>query len=91
MTEKLSEELIAGGYNENTPAAIVYKASWPDEKVVHCTVATLAEAASANNISNLALITVGGFLGNEYDRSELYNHSFTHGFREASTAKEAVK
>ena len=91
MTDKLSQELIAGGYKPETPAAIVYKASWPDEKVVHCTVATLAEAASANNISNLALITVGGFLGNEYDRSELYNPSFTHGFREASVAKEAVK
>lgn len=91
MTDKLSQELIAGGYKPETPAAIVYKASWPDEKVVHCTVATLAEAASANNIRNLALITVGGFLGNEYDRSELYNPSFTHGFREASVAKEAVK
>ena len=91
MTDKLSQELIAGGYKPETPAAIVYKASWPDEKVVHCTVATLAEAASANNIRNLALITVGGFLGNEYDRSELYNPSFTHGFREASIAKEAVK
>lgn len=91
MADKLSQELIAGGYKPETPAAIVYKASWPDEKVVRCTVATLAEAASVNNISNLALITVGGFLGNEYDRSELYNPSFTHGFREASTTKEAVK
>ena len=84
MTAKLSTELIAGGYTAETPAAIVYKASWPDEKVVHCTVGTLAEAAAANNISNLALITVGGFLGDKYDRSELYNPTFTHQFRDAS-------
>lgn len=91
MTEKLSQELIAGGYKTDTPAAIVYKASWPDEKVVHCTVGTLAEAAAANNISNLALITVGGFLGSEYERSELYNPGFSHGFRQASATKEAGK
>ncbi|NCD08644.1 MAG: precorrin-4 C(11)-methyltransferase [Negativicutes bacterium] len=91
MTEKLSQELIEGGYTPETPAAIVYKASWPDEKVVHCTVATLAAAAKDNNISNLALITVGGFLGDTYDRSELYNPSFSHGFREASVSKEGEK
>ena len=91
MTEKLSKELIAGGYKADTPAAIVYKASWPDEKVVHCTVGTLAEAAEANNISNLALITVGGFLGKEYDRSELYNPAFSHGFRQASKLEDDAK
>lgn len=84
MTEKLSEELIAGGYNENTPAAIVYKASWPDQKIVHCTVGTLKEAALEHNIANLALITVGNFLGNEYQRSELYSPTFSHRFRKAA-------
>ena len=91
MTGKLSQELIAGGYKADTPAAIVYKASWPDEKVVRCTVGTLAEAAASNNISNLALITVGGFLGNVYERSELYNPGFSHGFRQASVTKEVIK
>lgn len=90
MTEKLSGELIAGGYTADTPAAIVYKASWPDEKVVRCTVGTLAEAAAANNISNLALITVGGFLGNEYERSRLYHPDFTTKFR-AGTDSEGKK
>ena len=84
MLEKLSKELVAGGYKNNTPAAIVYKASWPDQKVCRCTVGTLAETAKANNISNLALICVGEFLGNEYDRSKLYNPTFSHGFRNAT-------
>ena len=91
MLEKLEKELVAGGYKADTPAAIVYKASWPDEKVCKCTVATLAETAKENNISNLALICVGGFLGNIYDRSELYNPTFTHGFRKASKEKVSSK
>ena len=91
MLEKLSEELIKGGYKATTPAAIVYKASWPDEKVVKCTVGTLAESAAQYGINKTALITVGGFLGNEYDRSELYNPTFAHGFREADPSKLNIK
>ena len=87
MLEKLEKELVAGGYKADTPAAIVYKASWPDEKVCKCTVSTLAQTAKENNISNLALICVGDFLGNIYDRSELYNPTFTHKFRKASKEK----
>ena len=91
MLEKLSSELIKGGYTAQTPAAIVYKASWPDEKIVHCTVGTLAESAAKYGINKTALITVGGFLGNEYDRSELYNPTFAHGFREADPSKLDLK
>jgi precorrin-4/cobalt-precorrin-4 C11-methyltransferase len=83
MLETLQKELISGGYGADEPAAIVYKASWPDEKVLHCTVGTIAETAAANNIKNLALITVGGFLGSNYKRSELYNPAFETGFRKA--------
>ncbi|MDD4321387.1 MAG: hypothetical protein PHH31_07615 [Acidaminococcaceae bacterium] len=54
-------------------------------------VATLAQTAKENNISNLALICVGEFLGNEYDRSKLYNPTFSHGFRAASAEKEESK
>ena len=91
MLEKLSSELIKGGYTAQTPAAIVYKASWPDENIVHCTVGTLAESAAKYGINKTALITVGGFLGNEYDRSELYNPTFAHGFREADPSKLDLK
>ena len=91
MLEKLSSELIKGGYTAETPAAIVYKASWPDQMVVRCTVGTLAESAAKYGINKTALITVGGFLGNEYDRSELYNPTFAHGFREADPSKLELK
>lgn len=83
MLEELTKRLEAGGYDANTPAAIVYKATWPDEKIVRTTVGGLARAAKENNITKTALITVGGFLGAEYDRSKLYDPSFTTEFRQA--------
>ncbi len=81
MIDELSEKLISGGYSENTPAAIVYKASWKDEKVMRCTVRTLAETARVNNIKKTALITVGDFLGDDYSLSKLYDVSFTTEYR----------
>ncbi|MDO4270841.1 MAG: precorrin-4 C(11)-methyltransferase [Eubacteriales bacterium] len=82
--DELSARLIAGGYAPETPAAIVYKATWPDERVVRTTVAGLPAAAARENITKTALITVGGFLGGAYDRSKLYDPAFETGFREAS-------
>ena len=79
---ELSRRLIAGGYAPDTPAAIVYKATWPDEKVIRTTVSGLAEAAAKEQVTKTALITVGGFLGASYERSKLYDPSFTTGFRE---------
>lgn len=85
MLGRLSAELIAGGYAPETPAAIVYKATWPDEKVIRTTVFGLEQAAKENGINKTALITVGGFLGDQYERSKLYDPTFSHGCREAQT------
>ena len=84
MLEELSERLIKGGYSENTPAAIVYKATWPDEKVCRCTVGTLAQTAKANDINKTALITVGNFLGELHSLSKLYSADFDTEFRKAN-------
>lgn len=83
MLEELSRRLIAGGYPPGTPAAIVYKATWSDEKVCRCTVQELAETAKQNNISKTALIAVGDFLGDDYSLSKLYDPAFETGFRKA--------
>lgn len=82
MLEALTERLLVGGYKKDTPAAIVYKATWDDEKKFICTVETLARTAKENNITKTALIIVGDFLGSEYELSKLYDPSFTHEFRE---------
>ncbi|MBU5432530.1 precorrin-4 C(11)-methyltransferase [Intestinimonas sp. MSJ-38] len=82
LLEQLKEDLVEGGYPPETPAAIVYKATWPDEKVCICQVSTLAETAQKEGINKTALILVGDFLGQQYDRSLLYHPNFTTGFRE---------
>ena len=81
MLEKLSHELIKGGYSPETPAAIVYKASWEDEKILRCRVSELAETAGRYNIRKTALITVGHFLGDDYSLSKLYDPDFETEFR----------
>ncbi|MCM1314591.1 MAG: precorrin-4 C(11)-methyltransferase [Prevotella sp.] len=81
MTAELSERLISGGYSPKTPAAIVYKATWADEKIMRCTVGTLAETARKNGITKTALITVGDFLGDDYSLSRLYDANFTTEYR----------
>lgn len=85
LLEQVQEQLLQGEYTEDTPAAIVYKATWPDEKVVRCTVGTLAQSAKREGIHKTALILVGDFLGSTYERSKLYDPSFTTEFREAET------
>lgn len=82
LLEQLTEDLVEGGYPPETPVAIVYKATWPDEKVCICQVSTLAETAQKEGINKTALILVGDFLGQQYDRSLLYHPNFTTGFRE---------
>lgn len=85
MLEKLSERLIAGGYTADTPAAIVYKATWEDEKSVVCTVGTLAQCAKENGITKTALMIIGDVVSHShYRRSDLYHPEFTTEFREAS-------
>lgn len=88
LLEQLQVELMKGGYPADTKAAIVYKATWPDEQVYRCTVETLAQTAKENNVTKTALIVVGNVLDGEYDRSELYNPTFTTMFREASAEKK---
>ena len=85
LLEELSRHLIDGGYSADTPAAIVYKATWEDEKSFVCTVGTLAETAKKNNITKTALMIIGDVVNcSNYDRSKLYDPGFTTEFREAS-------
>lgn len=84
MLKELASELIAGGYPPETPAALVYKASWPDERVLRGPLESIPAMAEEAGISKTALVLVGGFLGDDYDLSRLYDASFSHGCRRAS-------
>ena len=84
LTEKLQRELLEGGYPGSTPVAVVYKATWPEEKILRCTVETLHRTVTENHLTKTALIIVGDCLGDRYERSCLYAPDFSTEFREAS-------
>ena len=84
MLKELSRRLIAGGYEAATPAAIVYKATWPDEEAYTCTVATLADTAEEHRITKTALVLVGDVITHQhYKKSRLYAPDFSTEFRQA--------
>lgn len=82
MLERVQEELLKGAYTAETPAALVYKATWPEEKTVRCTVGTLAKAGERAGIHKTALVLVGDFLDSPYEKSKLYDAAFTTEYRE---------
>ncbi|CCX36910.1 putative uncharacterized protein [Clostridium sp. CAG:1013] len=88
LLEEVQEELLRGGYPHDTPAAIVYKATWPDEKVIRCTVGTLAQRGTQEGIRKTALLLIGEFLDAPYQRSRLYDPTFTTEFRQASSPEQ---
>ena len=84
LTEKLQADLIGGGYPEDTPAAIVYKATWPEERIFRCTLKDLDRTVKDNGLTKTSLIIVGGCMGDEYMRSLLYHPHFTTEFRQGT-------
>lgn len=84
MLGELSKRLIAGGYRKDTPAAIVYKATWPEEESYICTIEDLEETAAAHGITKTALILVGDVIAHRgYEKSRLYAPDFSTEFRQA--------
>ncbi len=82
--EELTKRLCTA-YPLKTPAAVVYKASWPEQKIVVGTLENLAEKTKLAGIEKTALVLVGDFLGDQYALSKLYDKTFTHGFRQGKT------
>jgi precorrin-4/cobalt-precorrin-4 C11-methyltransferase len=85
----LVKELLEAGRSKDTPCAIVYKATWPDEEKYVTTLENLALVAEQHNITKTALIIVGDVVAPKgYDKSKLYDATFTTGFREGSSTNE---
>ena len=81
----LQEELLEGGYAPDTPCAVVYKASWPDELVIECALDELADKIREAGFTRQALVLVGPGLRAGGTRSHLYHPEFSHSFRKAET------
>ena len=83
--EKLSEKLMTS-YEKDTPAAVVYKASWNDQKIIISTLENIAREVKKEGITKTAIVYVGRFLEDEFEMSRLYDKGFSHEFREANDA-----
>ena len=81
--DEMTQQLMEGGYESTTPVAVVYKATWPDQKIVRGTLADIAPKVKEAGITKTALTVVGDFLGDEYELSKLYDKHFTTEFRQA--------
>ena len=84
LADKVKIQLLEGGYAPETPVAVVYKATWPEEKILRTTVEKLPEAMKREEITKTALIVVGDVLGGEYAKSKLYDASFSTEFRKGT-------
>lgn len=82
--EKVVEKLAKGYGSYDVPIAVVYKATWPEQKVIYGTLEDIAEKVRNEGIGNFSQILVGGFIEGDYQRSLLYHPEFTHAFREGS-------
>ncbi len=84
LLDELAKKLVEGGYTEDTPCALVYKATWPDEKSFICTIGTLYETAVKNDIKKTAIVLVGEAIASkDYSKSRLYDKYFSTEFRKA--------
>lgn len=82
--EKVVEKLKKGYGREDVPVAVVYKATWPEQKIIKGRLNTIAEMVREEGIKNFSQILVGDFIEGDYERSLLYHPEFTHGFREGT-------
>ena len=80
----VSQTVIITRAPGRTPVAVVYKATWPEEKIFRCTVGTLHETVTGNGLTKTSLIVVGNCLGDNYLRSLLYHPDFTTEFRKGA-------
>ena len=83
MLDALQAELLRGAYAEETPAALVYKATWPEERLLRCRLGDLAAVGREAGVRPTALVLVGDFLRQAGERSRLYDPAFSTGYREA--------
>ena len=82
--DELCTTLKEAGYEGDTPMAVVYKASWPEQKIYYGTVDTMPQIVKENNVTKTAMTMVGGFLGDKFELSKLYDAHFTTEYRKGT-------
>ena len=84
LLSQIVKQAIDGGYSKSTPAAVVYRASWPDQKVIVGTLEDITKKVRAERIIKTAIVIIGDVIQpSSYEYSRLYDKTFTHSFRKA--------
>ncbi|KAF6248194.1 cobalt-precorrin-4 C(11)-methyltransferase [Nitrosopumilus sp. b3] len=82
LLSKLVKEAIAGGYKKSTPVAVVYRASWEDQKIIKGTLEDIAKKVKDEKITRTAIVIISDVIDPEtYEYSKLYDKNFSHGYR----------
>lgn len=87
----LQDELLAGGYPSDTPCAVAYRASWPDQRMLRCSLSELAATIRAARVHQHALVLVGPALAGDGTRSQLYSPGFSHQHRQGGSAASLLE
>lgn len=86
LLSKIVKEAIEGGYLSSTPVAVVYRASWNDQKIISGTLGDITKKVRDEKITRTAIIIIGDVIKpKSYEYSKLYDKTFSHGFRKAKT------
>ena len=84
LVSNLAKEAIAGGYKKTTPVAVVYKASWTDQKIIKGMLEDIAKKVREEKITRTAIVIIGDVVDPQsYEYSKLYDKKFSHGYRRA--------
>ena len=85
LLSELTAEAVAGGYKKSTPVAVVYRASWKDQKIVKGTLGDITDKVKAEKITRTAIVIISDVIDPEtYEYSKLYDKNFSHGYRKKS-------
>jgi len=88
LISNLVTEAIAGGYKKSTPVAVVYRASWPDQKIVKGTLGDIAKKVRDEKITRTAIVIISDVIDPKiYEYSKLYDKKFSHGYRKSKISK----
>ena len=89
LLSQITKEAIAGGYPKSTPVAVVYRASWKDQKIITGTLSDIRKKVVSEKITRTAIVIIGDVIKpKSYEYSRLYDKTFTHGYRKAKSTKK---
>ena len=86
LVSNLVKEAIRGGYKKSTPVAVVYRASWKDQKIIKGTLQTITKQIKEEKITSTAIVIISDVIDpKKYEYSKLYDKRFSHGYRKAKS------